>query len=186
MPAATREATGLAARYATALLELADAEKAVDRVDEDLKGLALLIDANEDLRRLIRSPVFSRADQRRAVVAVAEKAGLSGLARKFVGAVADNRRLFALPAMIEAYRGLLAARRGEVTAEVTSARPLRPEQSARLEESLAKAVGGKVQIRARVDPSVLGGLVVRLGSRMIDASLSSQLERLRLAMKGVG
>jgi F-type H+-transporting ATPase subunit delta len=186
VPAVTREATGLARRYASALLELADAEKAVDRVDEDLQRLARLVEESDDLGRLVRSPVISRNDQMRAIAAVAEKTGAGELVRRFVGVVAANRRLFALPEMIRAFRGLLAARRGEVTAEVTSARPLAPERSAALAESLRRALGAKVAVEATVDPALLGGLVVKVGSRMIDASLSRRLERLRLAMKGVG
>jgi len=176
----------LAGRYASALLDLADEQKALDQVADDLKALRSLISESEDLRRLLSSPVFSREEQSKAMAALMEKAGTGDLTRRFVLVVADNHRLFALPAMIEAYLAELAQRRGEITAEVTAARNLSDSQQAALLEALRSAVGSKVQLDLKVDPALIGGLVVKVGSRMVDSSLRSKLQRLQLAMKGVG
>jgi F-type H+-transporting ATPase subunit delta len=177
--------TGLGARYATALYELADEQKLLDPVANDLRALRGLIDESADLKRLIRSPVVTRADQAKAIAALAERAAFQSLVRNILGLMAKNRRLFVLPAVINAYLATLAARRGEVTAEVTAAQELTEAQRQALDDRLRRAVGGKVAIELRVDPSLLGGLIVKLGSRMVDASLSSKLHRLQLAMKGV-
>jgi F-type H+-transporting ATPase subunit delta len=177
---------GLAGRYATALFELADAGKQLDVVADDLTGLKAAIDGSDDLRALIRSPLYDRDQQAAAMGAVLEKAGASDLVRRFVQVVAQNRRLFALPRMIDSYLAELARRRGQVTAEVTSARPLDEAQKTALTEALNKALGGKVQVNEKVDPALLGGLVVKVGSRMIDSSIRSKLQRLKFAMKGVG
>jgi len=177
--------SGLADRYAAALFDLADDRKALDQVADDLRQLRTMLADSADLRRLVRSPIFSRADQGRAVTAVAEHAGLTVLTRNFLGLVAQNRRLFAIPAMIDAFLGPLAARRGEVTAEIVTAQTLTPMQLDAVNEQLRKAVGSKVAVEVRVDPALLGGLVVKVGSRMVDASLRSKLHRLQLAMKGV-
>ncbi len=179
-------ATGLAGRYATALFELADADKQLDDVAGDLAAVGAMIESSDDLTRLIRSPVISRDDQARAVMAVLEKAKIGELATKFVGVVARNHRLFALPAMIKGYHALLAARRGEATAEVVSAKKLSDRQLKAIGKSLKSAVGTKVAIDARVDAELLGGLVVKVGSRMVDSSLRTKLGQLRLAMKGIG
>lgn len=179
-------AAGLADRYATALFELAESEKTLDIVAADLEQVAGLIDESDDLRRLIRSPVVSRDDQGRAVAAVSEKAGLNDLTRRFLGILARNRRLFALPAIIAAFLELLAAGRGETSAEVVSAKPLSDTQLSDVRAALKQAVGGDVAVQARVDPGLLGGLVVKVGSRMIDSSLNTKLQQLRLAMKGIG
>ena len=177
--------TGLGARYATALYALADEQKALDAVADDLRALRHLIDESADLRRLIRSPVLTRVEQGKAIAALSERAGFQPLVRNILGLLARNRRLFVLPEVISAYLNELAARRGEVTAHVTSAQALSEAQRAALDERLRRAVGGRVAIELRVDPSLLGGLIVKLGSRMVDASLSSKLHRLQLAMKGV-
>ena len=139
-----------------------------------------------DLTRMLRSPVLTRDEQGKAVAALAERAGLSPLTRDFLGVVARNRRLFAVPEMIEAYLRNLAARRGEVTAVVTVAQPLDEARQAALTEQLRRAVGARVAIDIRVDPALLGGMIVKVGSRMVDASLSSRLQRLRLAMRAGG
>jgi F-type H+-transporting ATPase subunit delta len=178
--------SGLAGRYATALFELAEDEKRLDEVAEDLATLRRLIDESEDLRRLIRSPVVARADQGRAMDAVMARAGIGTLSRNFVGLVARNRRLFALPDMVRGYRAMLAARRGEVTAEVTSAVALSDAQRAALGAALNKVVAGKITIEARLDPALIGGLIVRIGSRMVDSSLRTKLQRLQLVLKGAG
>jgi F-type H+-transporting ATPase subunit delta len=178
--------SGLAGRYALALLELADEQKALDPVAEDLRGLKAVIAESEDLRRLIRSPLFTRAQQSAAMTAILDKAGVGELTRRFVLLVARNRRLFALDRMIGAYLAELARRRGEVTAKVASATALNDAQQRALVETLRKEVGAKVQVEMTVDPSLIGGLIVRVGSRMIDNSLRSKLQRLQLAMKGAG
>lgn len=178
--------SGLGGRYALALLDLADEKKQLDQVADDLRGLKALLEESEDLRRLVRSPLFSRDQQAAAVAAVADRLGVSDMTRKFVLVVAQNRRLFALDSMIDGYLAELARRRGEVQAHVTAARALSGAQLQSLDETLRGIVGGKVDIDVTVDPSLIGGLVVQVGSRMIDSSLRTKLQRLQLAMKGVG
>lgn len=178
--------SGLAGRYGAALLELAEDKQQLDGVADDLRELRKLIDESEDLRRLIRSPVIGRDQQSKAMSAIVEKAGLSDLTRRFVMVVAQNRRLFALPQMIAAYLEELAHRRGEVTAEVTAAKQLSEAQRGKLTETLRRAVGAKVQVDVKIDPALIGGLVVKVGSRMVDSSLRTKLQKLQLAMKGVG
>lgn len=177
--------TGLAGRYATALYELADEAKALDNVAVDLKTLKALIADSSDLRRLISSPLIPRAQQAKAALALAEKAGLSDISRRFVGTVARNRRLASLTQIIDGYMALLAHHRGEITAQVTSAKPLSQPQADAVGNALRAAVGKKVAVQLNVDPQLLGGIKVKVGSRLIDASLASKLQRLQLAMKGV-
>ena len=181
-------ATGLAeiaGRYATALFELADERKALDLVADDLRALKAMLAASAELRRLVRSPVIGRAEKGKALEALMERAGLDGLTRRFVGLVAANRRLMVLDRMIDAYLAELARRRGEITARVTSAAALTAAQKTALGAAVKRAVGGsKVAVEHRIDPSLLGGLVVRVGSRMVDSSLSTKLKKLELAMKG--
>lgn len=184
--AETTGTSGLADRYAAALFDLADERRLLDAVAGDLRELRTMLHESGDLVRLLRSPVVSRAEQGKAIAALSERAGLSGLTRDFLGVVARNRRLFAVPAMIEAYLKKLAERRGEVTAEVTVAQPLNEARQAALTEQLRRAVGARVAVDIRIDPGLLGGMIVKIGSRMVDASLNSRLQRLRLAMKGVG
>ncbi len=174
----------IASRYATALFDLADQAKQLDAVAGDLRTISNLVDESEDLRRVVRSPVLSRADQGAAMAAIMDKIGATDLTKKFIGHVAAGRRLFALQAMIRAYLDELASRRGEVTADVTSARDLTPAQIEAVEAALKKAVGGDVAVNLNTDPSLIGGLIVKVGSRMIDSSVSSKLQRLKLAMKG--
>ena len=183
------EATGLggiAERYATALYELAEADKQLDRVATDLRDLRAMIAGSADLARLIRSPLIDRDRQAEAISAVLEKAGVADLTRRFVGVVAKNRRLFVLPQIIDGFLTLLAQRRGEVTAQITSANPLEPRHVEALTEQLRRVVGGKVSVDLKVDPGILGGLVVRVGSRMFDSSLRTKLQKMQLAMKGIG
>jgi len=177
--------SGLAGRYAAALFDLADQQKALDLVAADLATLDRLIVESPDLARLLRSPLLGRAQQGAALAALGERAGLSPLARSFIGVVAHKRRLFALQGMIRGYHKLLADRRGEVTAEVTAAQALTPGQIDAVTDRLKRAVGAKVAVEIRVDPAILGGLVVKVGSRMVDGSLRSKLQRLRLAMRGI-
>ena len=178
--------SGLAGRYASALFELADEQQQLDAVADELKQLRAILDESEDLRHLITSPVIARDQQSKAMAAILEQAKAGDLTRRFVLVVASNRRLFVLPQMIKAYLAELSRRRGEVTAEVTSAQPLSEAQQASLNESLRAAVGTKVQVDLKVDRALLGGLVVRVGSRMIDSSLRTKLQKLQFAMKGIG
>jgi F-type H+-transporting ATPase subunit delta len=182
----TQESGGLAQRYSHALFDLADEERAVDVVAQDLDSLAAMIHSSADLDRLIRSPVISRTDQLRAMAALASATEMHALTGKFIGLLARNRRLYILPVIIREFRRILARRRGETAAEVTSAHKLSAAQLAALAAQLKKSVGTDVSVTDRVDPSILGGLVVRVGSRMVDSSLRTKLQRLRLAMKGVG
>lgn len=177
--------TGLAGRYATALYELADEAKALDQVSADLKALKAAIGDSADLRRLIGSPLVPRAEQGKAVLAIVEKLQLGDIARRFVGTVGRNRRLGDLVEIVDAFAALLAARRGEITATVTSAQPLSAPQEEAVGNALRAAVGKKVAVQLNVDPKLLGGLKVKVGSRLIDASLASKLQRLQLAMKGL-
>ena len=176
----------MADRYATALYELAAADQLLDAVAADLQQLQRLTAGSADLRRLFHSPVASRAEQGRAVAALSGKAGLNDLTRRFLGLLARNRRLAALAAVIDAFLGQLAGARGQTTADVVSARELTDRQLAGVRAALQKAVGGEVAVTARVDPGLLGGLVVKVGSRMVDSSLRTKLQQLRLAMKGIG
>jgi F-type H+-transporting ATPase subunit delta len=176
--------TGVAARYALALFELADEQRKLDQVAGDLKAIDSLLQESTDLQRLIRNPVVSRAESGRAMAALIERVGADELTRKFIGLVSANRRLFALPGIIKAYLTELAERRGEVTAEVVAAHQLSDSQSKALETALQTALGGKVALSTAVDPSLIGGLVVKVGSRMIDSSLKTQLQKMKIAMKG--
>jgi F-type H+-transporting ATPase subunit delta len=176
--------SGLAERYAAALFELADERRMLDEVASDLRQLRAMLAASPDLARLVRSPILTRREQSKAVAALVERAGFTPLVRDFLAVVAKNRRLFAVPAMIEAYLRNLAERRGEVTAEVTAALPLSEGQLGLLSEQLRRSVGRRVSLEVKVDPGLIGGLIVKLGSRMIDGSIKSKLQRLQLAMKG--
>ena len=187
MAVQTSEQGGLATRYAAALFELADSHKQLDAVAADLTALAQMIADSADLNRLINSPVLSRAEQGKGIAAVLKAAGFGDLTQKFIGLVAQNRRLFAVPAMIKTYRKLLADKRGEMTAEVTAARTLTAAQQAAVSDAIKRVAGSSsVAIDVKVDPSLLGGLIVRVGSRMIDNSLKTKLQKLQLSMKGVG
>jgi F-type H+-transporting ATPase subunit delta len=182
----TTGVSGLAERYAAALFDLADERRVLDEVAADLRELRAMVQESADLLRLIRSPVLSREQQGKAVVVLAERADLSLLVRNFLGVVAHNRRLFAIPAMIEAFLARLAARRGEVTAQITVAQPLNETQREALNEHLHRSIGGRVSVDVHLDPALIGGIIVKLGSRMVDASIRSKLQRLQLAMKSIG
>ncbi len=177
--------TGLAGRYATALYELAEEAKALDQVAGDLANLKKAIADSADLRRLVSSPLIPRDQQAKAVMALVAKMGVGDITRRFVGIVARNRRLFQLQAIIDAFDVLLAGHRGEVSAVVTSAKPLSAPQAEQVNAALRAAVGKKVAVSLDVDPKLLGGLKVKVGSRLVDASLASKLQRLQLAMKGL-
>jgi F-type H+-transporting ATPase subunit delta len=182
----TTGVSGLAERYAAALFDLADERRTLDEVASDLRQLRAMLAASADLARLVRSPILTRGEQGKAIATLAERAGFSLLVRDFLAVVAKNRRLFAVPAMIEAYLEKLAERRGEVTAEVVAARPLSEAQLTRLSDQLRRSVGRRVSVDTRVDPGLIGGMIVKVGSRMVDGSLRSKLQRLQLAMKGIG
>jgi F-type H+-transporting ATPase subunit delta len=179
----TTGVSALAERYATALFDIADDRRVLDEVAGDLRQLRAMLAESADLTRLVRSPILSREEQARAVAAIAQRAGLSPLVRDFLAVVARNRRLFAVPAMIAEYLGKLAVRRGEVTAEVIAAQPLSETQMNALSENLRRTVGRRITVEARVDPRLIGGMIVKVGSRMVDASIENKLRRLQLAMK---
>jgi F-type H+-transporting ATPase subunit delta len=175
--------SGMAGRYATALFDLASETNAVDAVKGDLERFAALIAESADLKRLVRSPVFSTAEQLQALGAVLERAGIGGVAAKFLKLVTSNRRLFAVGDMIRGFRELVAKHRGEATAEVTVAEKLKDEHVEALRSAL-KAVSGKdVDLDIKIDPAIIGGLVVKLGSRMVDTSLRTKLNAIKHAMK---
>lgn len=182
--AASSSIKEIAGRYATALFDLASDAKALDAVADDLRQIQTCLDESDDLAAVLRSPVMSREDQGRAMSAVLDKLGANDLTKKFVGYVAANRRLFALHAMITAYLEALATSRGEVTAEVVSAKSMTKTRLSAIEKAIKSAVGGKVAINHSVDPELIGGLTVKVGSHMVDASVSTQLSKLKLAMKG--
>lgn len=186
MASETTGVSALAERYAAALFDIADERRTLDEVAADLRQLRAMLTASADLMRLVRSPILSRPAQGKAITALAERAGLSRLVRDFLAVVAKNRRLFAVPAMIEAYLAQLAARRGEVTAEITSAQSLSEAQLAALGDRLRHTVGRRVALDLRVDPDLIGGMIVKVGSRMVDSSLKSQLHRLQIALKATG
>jgi F-type H+-transporting ATPase subunit delta len=178
--------SGVAGRYANALFELADNARSLDQVAQDLTTFRRLVGESPELSRLIASPVINRALQGKALLAVLDAAGIAGLTRNFIGTVAHNGRARELPAMATAFLAELARRRGETTAQVTSAVALTPAQTQQLGDVLRSVLGGaKVSIDAHVDPDILGGLVVKVGSRLFDSSIRSKLARLQLAMKGV-
>jgi len=175
--------SGMAGRYATALFELAESEASLDAVAADLRRVEAMIEGSADLKRLVLSPVFGADIQAGAFTAILDRAGIKGLVANFIGLVIKKRRLFALPAMITGYIRLLAKSRGEVSADVTSAHPLSDAQLASIKAALNAATGRDVQVNTRVDEGLLGGLVVKVGSRMIDSSLKTKLNSLKLAMK---
>jgi F-type H+-transporting ATPase subunit delta len=165
---------------------LADNAKSLDQVAQDLTSIRTMAHESPELSRLLASPVIGRDAQSKALLALLDAAGIKGLTRSFVGTVAANGRARELIAMATAFLAELASRRGETTASVTSAVPLSPQQLQQLSDSLRSVLGGaKVSIDARVEPEILGGLVVKVGSRLFDSSIRSKLQRLQLAMKGV-
>lgn len=176
--------SGVPGRYASALFELAREEKATEQVGQQLATVQSAIDQSKDLARLVRSPVFSAADQVAALAAVGQQIGISGTTLNFLKLVAKNRRLAALPDMTRAYATLLSQSKGEIAGEVTSAAPLSAQQLSDLKSALKSALGRDVALSTRVDDSILGGLIVKVGSRMMDNSLKTKLQSLKIAMKG--
>ena len=178
--------SGVAGRYATALFELARDEKSVDAVKADLDRFDAMLADSADLKRLVRSPVFSADAQTRALTAVLEKAGISGISANFLKVLTANRRLFVVSDVIRAFRALVAKFKGEATADVTVAETLNDKNLDVLKTALKSVTGKDVALNVKVDPSIIGGLVVKLGSRMVDSSLRTKLNSIKHAMKEAG
>jgi len=174
----------LSGRYATALFELARDSKTIDAVEASLANVRAALEQSDEFARLVASPLVSRQDAARAVAATATALGVDGTTRNFLGVLAENRRLSQLPAIIRAFRALAANHRGETTAEVTSAHPLSAAQVDALKQQLRTRIGRDVSVDLSVDPALLGGLVVKIGSQMIDSSIKTRLNTLAHAMKG--
>jgi F-type H+-transporting ATPase subunit delta len=178
--------SGVAGRYATALFELARDQKSIDSVRADVDKFASLLADNPDLTRLVRSPVFTAQEQGKALDAVLAKAGIGGITANFLRVLTANRRLFAVNDVIRAFRVLVAKFRGEATADVTVAEPLSDKNLDALKASLKSVTGKDVDLNVNVDPSIIGGLIVKLGSRMVDSSLRTKLNSIKHAMKEAG
>ncbi len=178
--------SGIAARYATAIFEISKEEKSLKKLEANLTDLANAVDGSADLRELITSPVISRADQETAIKAIGQKMGLEPILQNGLGLMAQKRRLFVLPQLVAQLRDKIAEDKGEMTADVTSATELTKAQSDKLAKTLKARMGKDVKINATVDESLIGGLVVKVGSKMIDTSIRSRLNSLQNAMKEVG
>ena len=177
---------GIAGRYATALFEIAKEAKALPKVEKDIALLNAALDESADLRDLISNPVYTRSQQGEAIAAIASKMKLGTEISNTIGLMASKRRLFTLPSMLASVKALIAEEKGEVTAEVTSAKALTKAQSDKLAASLKKTFGKDIVINATVDESIIGGLIVKVGSKMIDTSIKSKLSNLQNTMKEVG
>ena len=178
--------SGVSGRYATALFELARDEKSVDAVKADLDKFDAMLAESADLNRLVRSPVFSAETQLRALTAVLENAGITGTSAKFLKVLTANRRLFAVADVNRAFRALVAKFKGEATADVTVAEQLNDRNLDALKTALKTVTGKDVALNVKIDPSIIGGLVVKLGSRMVDSSLRTKLNSIKHAMKEAG
>jgi len=178
--------TGIAGRYATAAFELAEEQGALEQVETDLAQVKQALTESAELRRAVTSPLYARDEQAAAMNAVADAMGLSALTKNVIGLMGRKRRLFALAGVCDAYAAMMAERRGEMTAEVTAATPLSDEQRASLKEALKAAVGRDVNLDEKVDDALIGGLVVKVGSKLIDTSIRSKLAALQNAMREVG
>ncbi|MEX0286775.1 MAG: F0F1 ATP synthase subunit delta [Paracoccaceae bacterium] len=176
----------IAERYATAIFEIAKENNNLDGLEAGVNDLAEALDGSDELSALIRSPLVSREDQGNAMKALAAAMNLAPVMQNALALMAENRRLFVLPQLIQSLREALAAERGEVTADVVSAKPLTKAQTEKLSATLKDRVGKDVTIHATVDDSLIGGLVVKVGSKMIDTSIRSKLSSLQNAMKEVG
>ena len=186
MAAEDPSVSGVSGRYATALFELARDEKSIDAVKGDLDRFAAILADSPELRRLVRSPVFSADVQAKALAAVLDKAGISGIPANFLKVLTVNRRLFAVSEVVRAFRALVAKFKGEATADVTVAETLNDRNLDALKAALKSVTGKDVALNVNVDPSIIGGLVVKLGSRMVDSSLRTKLNSIKHAMKEVG
>lgn len=182
----TSPVSGVAERYASALFDLSREDSGIEAAEADLSALRKLLDESADFRRLVESPAFSAADQERAIAAIAKRAEFSALIQNFLQLLARNRRLFALSGIIRAFAEMAARERGEVTAEVTSAHRLEDDDVEALKAVLKDRLGKDVSIETRVNPALLGGIVVKVGSRMIDTSLRTKLMTLKTRLKEVG
>jgi F-type H+-transporting ATPase subunit delta len=174
----------IAARYASALFDIADERHVLDQVATDLETLKGLLAGSAELRGALRNPTYDSQQQGKAIAEIGKAADLSQIILNFLGVLAKNRRLFAIEAVADAFLADLARRRGQMTVDVTSAQPLTDEQSARLTEKLNQTLAAKVRINAKIDPSLLGGLVVKIGSQLIDSSIRTKLIGLERIMKG--
>ncbi|MCZ4354522.1 F0F1 ATP synthase subunit delta [Roseovarius aestuarii] len=179
-------ASGIAARYATAIFETAKETKRLSKLEGSVTALSDALDVSDDLRNMINSPVVSREDQGKAVAAIADKLKLAPALARGLGVMAKNRRLFAVPQLLVQLRALMAEEKGEVSADVTSAKALTKAQADKLTKSLTARVGKAVKINASVDETLIGGLIVKVGSKMIDTSIRSKLSSLQSSMKEVG
>ena len=176
--------SGMAGRYAGALFELAREDKVVDSVKKDLEQFDALVAGSPDLTRLVRSPVFGADEQLKALSAILAKAGITGLAANFLRVITANRRLFALRDIIRGYRSLVARHKGEVSAQITVAEKLSDTHLDALKGALKTVTGGKdIDLDVKIDPAIIGGLIVKVGSRMVDSSLRTKLNAIKFAMK---
>ena len=178
--------SGVSGRYATALFDLARDENSIDAVKADLDRFAAMLDESADLKRLVRSPVFAAEAQLKALSAVLEKAEITGVSANFLKVLAANRRLFAVSEVIRAFNALVAKFKGEATADVTVAETLSDKNLEALKAALKSVTGKDVTLDVKVDPSIIGGLVLKLGSRMVDSSLRTKLNSIKHAMKEAG
>lgn len=186
MAAEDPSVSGVSGRYATALFELARDQKSVDSIQSDLDRFEAMLADSADLRRLVRSPVFSAGEQSKALGAVLDQAEISGISANFLKVLTANRRLFAVTDVIRAFRALVARFKGEATADVTVAETLNDKNLDALKAALKTVTGKDVSLNVKVDPSIIGGLVVKLGSRMVDSSLRTKLNSIKHAMKEAG
>ena len=186
MAAEDPSVSGVSGRYATALFELARDEKSIDAVKADLDRFDAMLAESTDLKRLVRSPVFSADTQLKALIAVLDRAGITGIAANFLKVLTRNRRLFAITDVIRAFRALVAKFKGEASADVTVAERLSDRNLDALKTALKSVTGKDVALNVKVDPSIIGGLVVKLGSRMVDSSLRTKLNSIKHAMKEAG
>jgi len=178
--------SGVSGRYATALFELARDEKSIDAVKADLDKFAALLAESEDLKRLVRSPVFAAEAQLKALSAVLDRAGISGISANFLNVLTANRRLFAVADVVRAFNALVAKFKGEASADVTVAEALSDKNLDALKTALKSVTGKDVALNVKIDPSIIGGLIVKLGSRMVDSSLRTKLNSIKHAMKEAG
>ncbi len=177
--------TGIAARYAAAVFDLSQESNDLKGLESDVETLGQALADSDDLKNLISSPIYTRDQQQTAIAAIAGKMGLSGTTTSVLGLMASKRRLFVVPQLVDALRARIADEKGEIAADVTSAKALTKDQTAALTAALSKQVGKTVKITETVDESLIGGLVVKVGSKMIDTSIASKLNALQNSMKEV-
>ena len=177
---------GIAERYATAVFDIAKDEGQLASLETDIDALDAALTESDDLRAMVTSPLYQRDAQQAAITGLAKKMGLSSMVTNTLALMASKRRLFVLPQLVLALREMIAEEKGEVTAEITAASALSDAQAAKLAETLERQVGKTVKIKTTVDESLIGGLVVKVGSRMIDTSIAAKLANLQNAMKEVG